>query len=383
MATTHDDGQLRPAVAAWTLLPLRLFLGLTFVDAGAGKLLAPAWFGAGPQGFAAQTRQFTAGSPIGGLLHGAVAAHPLPFGFGLAIGELAVGLLILAGLATRVAAAAGLGLSLLFFLTASWHVRPFFYGPDLPFAVAWLPLVLAGDAGLPSLDRALRRRARREQGLAGDGGLVAVPADQLREVCRSTGCSWAELCRLSAPADGQAAAVASRRGFLASLGAAGLVVGGATIAGGVLAGAAAMASPQVDQSPRAGAPRRPPASSSAPAASHNRAARRGPSPPSGQRIGDLGQIGVGQAVAFSDPASGLPAVAVRLGARQVVAYQAVCTHAGCTVGFDPTSGLLACPCHGAEFDPRHAGAVVTGPAPTPLAPVRITVGPDDGLYTSP
>ncbi|HEY7605464.1 MAG TPA: Rieske (2Fe-2S) protein, partial [Actinomycetes bacterium] len=71
---------------------------------------------------------------------------------------------------------------------------------------------------------------------------------------------------------------------------------------------------------------------------------------------------------------------VRLGARQVVAYQAVCTHAGCTVAFDPTSGLLACPCHGAAFDPRRAGAVVTGPAPTPLTPVRITIGSDGGLY---
>ena len=375
MAPAHDHGPLAPAVASWTLLPLRLFLGVTFVDAGAGKLLAPAWFGAGPQGFAAQTRQFAAGSPIGGLLHGPVAAHPLPFGFALATGELAVGLLVLAGLATRVAAAAGLGLSLLFFLTASWHTRPFFYGPDLPFAMAWLPLVLAGDAGLPSLARALRRRARREQGLPGDAGLVAVPADQLREVCRSVGCSWAELCRLSAPADGRAAAVASRRGFLASLGAAGLVVGGATIAGGAVAGAAAVAGPQDDQAHPAGP--RPPAASPTPAAGR----RRDPSPPSGRRIGALDQLTIGQAVAFHDPASGLPAVAVRLGARQVVAYQAVCTHAGCTVGLDPTSGLLACPCHGAEFDPRQDGAVVTGPAPTPLAPVQIAVGPDGGLYT--
>jgi thiosulfate dehydrogenase (quinone) large subunit len=380
MATVRDRNP-PPAVTAWTLLPLRLFLGATFVDAGAGKLLAPAWFGAGPQSFAAQTRQFAAGSPIGGLLHGTVAAHPLPFGFALAAGELAIGLLILAGLATRVAAAAGLGLSLLFFLTASWHVRPFFYGPDLPFAVAWLPLLLAGGAGLPSLDRALRRRARREQGLPGDGGLVAVPADQLREVCRSTGCSWAELCQPSAGPAGQAAAVASRRSFLASLGAAGLVAGGATIAGGTLAGAAAMASPQDDQAPATGAHRPPAAAVPAPATSRGDT-RRGPSPPSGRRIGTLDQLAVGQAAAFNDPASGLPAVAVRLGPRQVVAYQAVCTHAGCTVGFDPTSGLLACPCHGAAFDPRQAGAVVTGPAPTPLAPVQITVGPDGGLYTS-
>ena len=171
----------------------------------------------------------------------------------------------------------------------------------------------------------------------------------------------------------------TRRHFLASLSAAGLVVGGATIAGGALASEAAMAGPQLDQAhpagPRAGP--RPPAASPTPAAGR----RRDPSPPSGRRIGALDQLTIGQAVAFHDPASGLPAVAVRLGARQVVAYQAVCTHAGCTVGLDPTSGLLACPCHGAEFDPRQDGAVVTGPAPTPLAPVQIAVGPDGGLYT--
>jgi thiosulfate dehydrogenase (quinone) large subunit len=208
-----------------------------------------------------------------------------------------------------------------------------------------------------------------------------VPADQLRQVCRSMGCSRVELCRQSAPADAQTVAVASRRGFLASVGAAGLVMGGAAIAGGILAEAAAMASPQVDQAPAAGAPQHPPASLPGPATGRSSDARGGPSPPSGRRIGDLDQLAVGQAVAFNDPASGLPAVAVRLGARRVVAYQAVCTHAGCTVGFDPASGLLACPCHGAAFDPRQAGAVVTGPAPTPLAPVRITVGPDGGLYT--
>src|SRR6266511_629140 len=77
----------------------------------------------------------------------------------------------------------------------------------------------------------------------------------------------------------------------------------------------------------------------------------------GTRIGSLGDIAVGHAAAFTTP-SGRPAVAVRLGERQVVAFSAVCTHAGCTVGYDSGSRLLACPCHGAEFDPaRGAGAV--------------------------
>src|SRR6266536_947769 len=41
---------------AWALLPLRLFLGLTFVDAGVGKLLSSAYFGSGSEGFASLAR---------------------------------------------------------------------------------------------------------------------------------------------------------------------------------------------------------------------------------------------------------------------------------------------------------------------------------------
>ncbi len=86
--------------------------------------------------------------------------HPYLFALLLAVVELTVGLLALIGLASRVAAAGGLALSLLFFLTASWHVRPFFYGADLPFAVCWLALLLANPSDLPGLDRRLLQRAR-------------------------------------------------------------------------------------------------------------------------------------------------------------------------------------------------------------------------------
>jgi hypothetical protein len=54
-------------VPAWALLPLRLFLGLTFIDAGLGKLLSPAYFGAGPRGFATLAESFAKGSPLAGL----------------------------------------------------------------------------------------------------------------------------------------------------------------------------------------------------------------------------------------------------------------------------------------------------------------------------
>jgi thiosulfate dehydrogenase [quinone] large subunit len=55
-------------------------------------------------------------------------------------------------------------------------------------------------------------------------------------------------------------------------------------------------------------------------------------------------------------------IAVRLSDHRVVAYRAGCTHAQCIVSFDPGRGLITCPCHGAEFDPGHGAAVVSGPA---------------------
>ncbi|HZD69046.1 MAG TPA: TQO small subunit DoxD, partial [Actinomycetes bacterium] len=171
----------RPAVPSIAILPLRLFLGATFVDAGAGKLLSAAYLRPGPLGFAAQARGFAHASPIGWLVRAVALRHPEPVGLLLAVAELAVGLLTLAGLASRLAAAGGLALSLLFFLTASWHTRPFFYGADLPFAMGWLVLLLSGDAGLPSADRWLARRQRATAGLR-DDRLVAVPLHRVQEV---------------------------------------------------------------------------------------------------------------------------------------------------------------------------------------------------------
>jgi len=52
----------------------------------------------------------------------------------------------------------------------------------------------------------------------------------------------------------------------------------------------------------------------------------------------------------------------------LTAMSAVCTHAGCTVGYQ--NGQVVCPCHGATYD-SHSGAVTGGPAPQGLARKRV------------
>jgi len=47
-----------------------------------------------------------------------------------------------------------------------------------------------------------------------------------------------------------------------------------------------------------------------------------------------------------------------------VALSSVCTHEGCTVGYNSTSGNIECPCHGSVY--AISGNVLVGPAPRAL-----------------
>ena len=58
----------------------------------------------------------------------------------------------------------------------------------------------------------------------------------------------------------------------------------------------------------------------------------------------------------------------------LVAYAALCSHAGCVVKiWDERDALLQCPCHNSHYDPRRAAAVVSGPAPRRLAALPLVI----------
>jgi Rieske Fe-S protein len=58
----------------------------------------------------------------------------------------------------------------------------------------------------------------------------------------------------------------------------------------------------------------------------------------------------------------------------VVAYSAICPHAGCEVeGWVAEQGLLECPCHNSRYDPHNAAAIVEGPTTRPLAALPLKV----------
>ena len=56
---------------------------------------------------------------------------------------------------------------------------------------------------------------------------------------------------------------------------------------------------------------------------------------------------------------------------QFKAFSAVCTHVGCIMS-KVADGTIDCPCHGSEFKITN-GAVVTGPAPSPLPAKKIKI----------
>jgi rieske iron-sulfur protein len=65
----------------------------------------------------------------------------------------------------------------------------------------------------------------------------------------------------------------------------------------------------------------------------------------------------------------------------IVAYSAICSHAGCSVtgwvkGEETDKTVFKCFCHNSEYDPRASAQVVFGPAPRRLAALPLAMSDD-------
>ncbi|MFI5962838.1 DoxX family protein [Streptomyces asoensis] len=147
----------RDTATRYALLPLRIFLGVTFIYAGLDKLTDGAFLKDGGAGSIGDTMRAVRDSSAIPALVDMALKSPVGFGYAMAFGELAVGIGTLIGLLTRLAALGGALISLSLWLTVSWGSDPYYYGNDLPYMFCWVPLVLAGAPYL-SVDALLRRR---------------------------------------------------------------------------------------------------------------------------------------------------------------------------------------------------------------------------------
>lgn len=325
-------------------LILRAFLGVTFTYASLQKLTNRFFFqAANPGSIQAQLHAAIATSPIGPLIR--LSAHaPVLVGLLIAFGELAVGLGTLFGLFGRIAAAGGMALSLLLFLAVSFNTTPYFYGSDIVFLFAWTPLVVAGS-GAWSLDAALEARHAAERAAAGVRPARAA-ADLDRRAAIRKVASAATLASFAVVTAGLAAAL-------------GRMFGGASIHA-------------------SGAPQLPPPSNESPSDGSPSAGPPRAGATNGTPIGLASDVPLGGAREFTDPAQGIPAYVVRPAEDSYVAFSAVCTHMGCTVGFFQPALQFRCPCHGSIFSAA-TGEVLQGPASSPLPGIPIGKSTDGTL----
>jgi thiosulfate dehydrogenase (quinone) large subunit len=346
------------------LVPLRLFLGLTFVYAGIQKLSDPGFLHAGaPTYIGTQLHGFAAGTPGGFLLRTFALPHPELAGIGVAIVEIMIGLLVTAWLFTRVAAAGGMCLNLIFFFTASWHTTPYFLGPDLIFAFAWLPFVLAGATGQPALDNAIGGSRSVGRHRAG----VSEPASEHDRVYPANASTRRVLLAEFA---GAAVAIAGISALLKGSYSAARTLG----AGSGTGARGGSGKPSAGHGPESGA------GSQSGSGAGSAGSSQGPSLPAGAvKLGPTRAVPNGAAATYTDPGDGSPDILIRDSAGGLTAFSAVCTHAGCTVGYE--GGIIVCPCHGGEFS-AETGEVIAGPPPAPLAAKQVLEA-DGQIYAVP
>jgi thiosulfate dehydrogenase [quinone] large subunit len=438
---------------AWILLPMRIFLGLTFIYAGIQKLTDPQFFNpAMPEYIGHQIKFMAQGSPLHDFLMNVALPHAMLFGWMTALGEIAIGLATYAGFLFRPAAFFGMMLSLTFFLTASWNTYPYFYGSDIVFVFCWVTMILSGplNTGLPSIDDWLLDYLIPEGDTQQDLPialqlyilLVVAGTPQKVSYIKRINLFGINLIGIDTPRQSHKPQTAqtTRRSIIHDF-----VLGAATVASVTLLGiplrvfsrdpnesttdttsspattsglpdttgtsttstaSIAPTTPTARTQPTAHTPHGYPVTTTSPTARTQPTARAPhgypvtttsptadihPTPTSpattvaapppvrlvsvGQGIATLNQIPKNSVVKFLIDTAGSQdsAVLIHLPNDKLVAYDTVCTHAGCTVEYQPDTHILTCPCHNSQFDPAHNGTVLHGPAIVPLTQLSIQV----------
>jgi cytochrome b6-f complex iron-sulfur subunit len=105
-----------------------------------------------------------------------------------------------------------------------------------------------------------------------------------------------------------------------------------------------------------------------------------PVPPNAVAGGAVGTMAaLDQAGFLNVTVDGKPTIVVRdpNNKTNIIAVNAMCTHKGCTVAWNPEQKAHVCPCHGAAF--AASGKVSKGPAEKPLTAYTVKVEGDNIL----
>jgi Rieske Fe-S protein len=150
---------------------------------------------------------------------------------------------------------------------------------------------------------------------------------------------------------------ATRRGVLAGVGLVGLA--------GAVSACGSGGSSSSSAGTNAGAPPATTGAASAPSSASGDAGSTAGS--QGSALAATSEIPVGSGKIFTSE----KVVVTQPNSDDFKAFSAVCTHMGCIVA-TVSDGTIDCPCHGSKYS-ISTGAVVSGPAPSPLAAQSIKV----------
>ncbi len=132
-------------LASWRNQPLgiailRLWLGGTWVYGGWAKASDSAFLSkSGPNSFSGQLTSYIGHSPLTFILRH-MLEHATLFAWFVMLSEFAIGIAVLSGVAMQLAIIGGFSVSIILWLSVTFHVHPYFLGSDLAFAASWLAL---------------------------------------------------------------------------------------------------------------------------------------------------------------------------------------------------------------------------------------------------